>query len=118
MIDSLQNRIATARVTWLPASEGGRASGPPTASVYAANCAFPLGGEREILPGWPAAAVKFSVLIQKVGEDPDGWLCDLDFFAPELVVPYLAPGAPMLVMEGPKVVGEAVIREVLYAPQS
>lgn len=116
MIENLENRMASALVTWRTAAEGGRASGPPTAPVYAANCAFPLGGERETVPDWPATAEKFSILIQKVGEPSDGWLCDLDFFAPDLVMPYLVPGALMLVMEGPKVVGEATIQAVFADP--
>lgn len=116
MIVNIENPVASAYVTWLPASDGGRVSGPPSVAVYAANCAFPLGGERETLPGWPATAEKFSVLIQKIGDGPDGaWICNLDFFAPDLVASYLTPGARMLVMEGPRVVGTATIREVTHA---
>ena len=113
MIDNLETPAASALVTWLTASEGGRASGAPTAPVYAANCTFPLGGERDTVPGWPATAEKFSVLIQRVGDGPNGaWLCNVDFFAMDLVTAYLTPGARMLVMEGPKVVGNATIYEV------
>jgi hypothetical protein len=113
MIEKIENPVATAYVTWLPASAGGRTSGPPTSPVYAANCTFPLGGERETVPGWPATAEKFSVFIQKIGDGPGGaWQCNLDFIAPDLVATHLAPGALMLVMEGPKVVGEATVIEV------
>ena len=114
MIENIQNPVARASVTWLPASAGGRSSGPPTAPVYAANCTFPLGGERETVPGWPATAEKFSVFIQRIGDGAGGaWFCNLDFMSPDLVATYLSPGAPMLVMEGPSVVGEATITEVL-----
>jgi hypothetical protein len=116
MIEKIGNPVARAHVTWLSASAGGRTSGPPTAPVYAANCTFPLGSERETVPGWPATAEKFSVLIQKISDCPDGaWQCNLDFIAPDLVAAYLSQGASMLVMEGPKVVGEATIIEVFGA---
>jgi hypothetical protein len=113
MIDNLEHPAASALVTWLSAAEGGRASGPPSAPVYAANCEFALGGKRETVPGWPATAELFSVLIQRVDDAPEGaWLCNVDFFAKDLVAAYLAPGAHMIVMEGPKVVGDATICEV------
>lgn len=52
-------------------------------------------------------------MLQKVDERPDGsWVCNLDFFARELVATYLSPGASMLVMEGPKVMGQATIEAV------
>jgi len=113
MIENIENPVAIALVDWLQPSAGGRTSGPPTAPVYAANCTFPLGGERETVPGWPATAEKFSVFIQKVDDGPDGaWICKIDFIAPDLVAPYLGRGVQMLVMEGPKVVGQATITDV------
>lgn len=113
MLENIDTPVATARVTWLAPEEGGRRSGPPAAPVYAANCTFPLGGEAATIPRWPATVEKFSLLLQKVGEQPDStWLCNIDFFAPGLVASYLVAGAPMLVMEGPKVVGRALITEV------
>lgn len=112
-MESIGTPVASAYVTWLPTSDGGRVSGPPTAPVYAANCTFPLGGEPVLVPGWPATAEKFSVFIQKVGDGPEkAWLCNLDFIAPELVADYLKVGAQMFVMEGPKIVGAATIVEV------
>lgn len=112
MIDNIETPVAIASVTWLPLSAGGRTSGPPTASVYAANCAFP-GGEHESDSGGPATAEKFSIFIQKVRGEPEGaWICEIDFVAPDLVAPYLRPGAQLLVMEGPKVVGHATIQDV------
>lgn len=116
MIEHIERPAANVTVVWLPASEGGRASGPPTVPVYAANCAFPLGNDVEVMPGWPATAEKFSLLLQKIDERPDGiWFCNVGFLAPDLVAPYLSPGASMLVMEGPKVVGTATIHEVFIA---
>lgn len=113
MIDNLDAPAATALVTWLTREQGGRVSGPPTGPVYAANCTFPLGGEAETVPGWPANAEIFSLLLQKVESvDSGAWLCKIDFFARDLVAGYLAPGADMLVMEGPKVVGTATIEDV------
>jgi len=113
MIDNIEAPAATATVTWFAPDEGGRSSGPPSGAVYAANCAFPLGGEPETIPGWPATAEKFSLLLQKIEERADrSWLCKVDFFAPDLVAAYLSRGAQMLVMEGPKVVGDATIEEV------
>lgn len=89
-------------------------SGPPTARVYAANCTFPLGGERELVPGWPATGEMYSLLLQKRTELPNGaWLCYADFLALDLVAEYLRPGAQMIVMEGPKVVGYGRIQEVI-----
>jgi hypothetical protein len=117
MIDNLETPAATALVVWFTPEQGGRLSGPPTAPVYAANCSFPLGGESETVPGWPATAEKFSLLLQKVEITDDGaWLCKIDFMARDLVADYLAPAAPMLVMEGPKVVGQATIEDVYLRP--
>lgn len=118
MIENLDAPAATALVTWLTPEQGGRLSGPPTATVYAANCSFPLGGEAEAVPGWPATAEKFSLLLQQVETMTSGaWLCKIDFLARELVADHLIPSAVMLVMEGPKVVGHAAIQEVLLAPE-
>lgn len=113
MIDNIESPAAIARVTWLTAEQGGRRSGPPTAPVYAANCAFPLGGENEVVPGWPGTAEKFSVLLQKQDVIADGsWVCKVDFLARHLVAPHLRTSAEMLVMEGPKVVAHAIITGV------
>ena len=79
----------------------------------AAQCAFPLGGEAELVPGWPATAELYSLLLQKLTERAwDTWRCALDFFAHDLVSNFVTVAARMLIMEGPKVVGEAVITEV------
>lgn len=116
MMDDIQAPAAIVHLRWLSAAEGGRQSGPPTVPVYAANCTFPLGGEPETVPGWPATAEKFSVLIQKVGEAPDRvWICKIDFFALDLVAGLLRNEAKMLVMEGPKVVGHAKVTDVFVS---
>ena len=47
VIRSIDAPAADALIRWLPADQGGRQSGPPTAPVYAADCTFPLGGETE-----------------------------------------------------------------------
>jgi len=114
MRDEIAEPLAMGTVSWLSHAQGGRSSGPPTAPVYAANCTFPLGGEEELIPGWPATAEEFSALLQRTGENADGtWECRIGFLAPDLVSEYLRPGAIMLIMEGPtKVVGQAIIREV------
>jgi len=117
MIENIDTPAATALVTWLTPEQGGRRSGPPTAPVYAANCSFPLGGEAETVPGWPATAEKFSLLLQKLDvTDTGAWLCKIDFLARDLVAGYLVPASSMLVMEGPKVVGNATIEEVFLPP--
>jgi hypothetical protein len=114
LITDLSAPMALATVTWFDAARGGRSGGPPTAPVYAANCVFPLGEDAALIPGWPAAGEMFSLLLQKRAQHPDGtWLCAVDFLVRDAVVSYVVRGAPMLVMEGPKVVGRAVIGEVL-----
>jgi hypothetical protein len=116
MIENLDTPAALALVRWLTPEQGGRASGPPTVPVYAANCSFPLGGEAETVPGWPATAEKFSLLLQKIEVAEGGaWLCKIDFLARDLVVDHLVPRSPMLVMEGPKVVGHATIEDVFLS---
>jgi hypothetical protein len=113
MIDNIENPVALISVRWLSAAEGGRRSGPPTAPVYAATCVFPLGGEEQTVPGWPASASQISILIQRLEPTPeDEELAKAGFLAPELAWPYLHVGAPILVMEGPKPVAHAVVREL------
>lgn len=113
MMTEIAEPMATGTVQWLTAEQGGRRSGPPTVPVYIANCTFPLGGEADLVPGWPATAEKFTLLLQKNTENHDGsWECWFGFIAPDLVSEYLVVGADMLIMEGPKVVGHATIRLV------
>ncbi|MBS2966712.1 hypothetical protein KGA66_26990 [Actinocrinis puniceicyclus] len=113
MRDRIEQPVAYAVVSWLSAEQGGRRSGPPTAPVYMATAVFPLGGERETQPGWPATADKLSVLLQETpGTSDGGRIYKVDFLVRDLARPFLHPGAKMLVTEGPKVVASAVIREV------
>lgn len=113
MIDNISSPAAWADVRWRSAADGGRKSGPPTAPVYAANCTFPLGSESDMVPGWPATAEKYSLLLQKLSENADGaWHCALDFLARDLVAGLITPGAEVLVMEGPRVVGDAIVTAI------
>ena len=114
MIDNIEKPLAIASVRWVSAAAGGRRSGPPTAPVYAATAVFVLGGECEVVPGWPATADQLSVLLQKTDERSDGTHVDkVDFLVPDLAIPMLRTGAEFLVMEGPKVVARAVVEEDL-----
>jgi hypothetical protein len=114
MIRHITEPMAFAVVRWLSLEQGGRSSGPPTAQVYAATCIFPLGDDREVHPDWPSGAEHFSVLLEEVeGLPNDDRVCKVGFLAPDLARPFLHPGADVLIMEGPKVVANAVIREVV-----
>lgn len=110
----IKNPVATANVRWLTASEGGRISGPPTAPVYSATAVFCLGGEAETAPGWPASADQLSILVQPLGghEGEEG-VSLIGFLLPDLARPHLHPDAELLILEGPKVVAEATIRDLL-----
>jgi hypothetical protein len=113
MIDQISAPVAHVAVTWVPPESGGRRSGPPTARVYAATCVFVMGGDREVLPGWPAGAQHLSILLEEEDVLPGGArLCKVDFLARDLARPYIYPGQPLLIMEGPRVVASAVIRDV------
>jgi len=114
MIAELESPAALARVRWLTAAEGGRASGPPTASVYASTCVFPLDDEQVPTPEWLAAADMFSILLQRT--DPRPALDEhvrVGFLVPDLVAPYLHVGARVIVTEGHRVVAYATLEEVL-----
>jgi hypothetical protein len=112
----MRNPLATAVVRWVPADQGGRRSGPPTADVYAATAVFVQGGEVETAPGWPATADQVSILIKPTSRGEDAVdLAEIGFLAPDLVRPFLYAGAELLVMEGPRVVANAEIAQVLPA---
>jgi hypothetical protein len=99
----LKEPLAVAEVRWLPESQGGRHSGPPTAQVYAATARF---------PGSDAALL--SILVQHIGAQPDGSaLANIGFLVPDLARPHLRVGTELLITEGPAVVAHAVIRELL-----
>ena len=113
MRDRIERPVAYAVVSWRSADQGGRRTGPPTASVYAATAVFPLGGERETQPDWLATGDMFSVLLEEVPGSAEGVReYKVDFLVRDLARPFLHPGAEMLITEGPKVVASAVIRDV------
>jgi hypothetical protein len=115
-IQTIEEPMAYAQVSWLSAEEGGRKSGPPTAPVYAATCVFPLGGDADVHPGWPAAGDALSILLEAINTAVDGsGTYKIDFLARDLARPFLHAGADVLVMEGPTVVARAIIREITHA---
>ena len=114
MIEHIAEPVAVAVVRCRPPELGGRGSGPPTVPVYAATCVFPLGNDHEVYPGWPRGADQFSILLEEIERLPDdNRVCRVDFLAPDLALRFVHPGADVLIMEGPKVVASAKIREVL-----
>ena len=85
-------------------------SSDPLGPRYFPTAVFVLGGEAEVVPGWPAAGEHFSLEIGLSDPDRDGTVpATFRFFKPELVGSYLTPGAVFVVMEGPKPVGVAEI---------
>lgn len=64
----------TGTVRFLTVEEGGRRSGPPPGPTYMATAVPVFGGEEEVLPGWPATGLHFSVVLELLGSpDADGW---------------------------------------------
>jgi hypothetical protein len=117
MIKHIADPVAFAVVRWLSPAQGGRKSGPPTAPVYAATCIFPLGDDHEVHPQWPRGAEQFSILLEETERlSSDDRLCKVAFLAPDLALPFVAPGAAVLIMEGPRIVANAIIREVVAHP--
>jgi len=113
MIENIDHPAAIVSLRWLSGVEGGRRSGPPEAPVYAATCIFPLGGETETMPGWPATAPQISILVQRLGTEPALLeLAKVAFLVPDLAKPHLSVDAKILVMEGPRPVAHGVIQEV------
>lgn len=109
MIDDITDLVGQAVVRWRSAGEGGRHSGPPTATVYAATSVFITGDESERSPDWPRYAdPTLSILVQRIATQEDGsWICKIDFQFRELAVPYLTIGREFFIMEGPKVAAHA-----------
>ncbi|MFI1294321.1 hypothetical protein ACH4VM_39130 [Streptomyces sp. NPDC020792] len=103
----LKEPMAVAVVRWLPESQGGRRSGPPTAPVYAATATF-----RSDTP--QSDADLLSILVKRTGTRPDGSdLAGIGFLVPDLARLHLQVGVELLITEGPKVVAHAVIHELL-----
>ena len=97
--------MAVAEIRWLPGSEGGRTSGPPSAPVYAATATFAGSG-----------AALLSILVQHIGTQPDGTaLANIGFLVPDLARAHLHVGTVLQITEGPAVVAHAVVRELLLA---
>lgn len=99
-MDRISEPVARALVRWYTAEEGGRGSGPPSAAVYLATTTF--GGPDHL-----------SLMLQEVGRAEDGrrW-CLVGFLVPGLARPHLRCGVELPVLEGPRVVGVAVVEEV------
>jgi hypothetical protein len=117
MIREIANPAAYASVSWLTPEDGGRRTGPPTAAVYASTCVFGLGGEAEVMPDWPESADQLSILLQEVSvEDGNVRLCKVDFLARELAREFLYPDAQIVILEDPRIVANAIVRQVMKAP--
>jgi len=113
MIAEITDPVANAIVTWLSLNQGGRLSGPPSGKVYAATSVFVLGGDAEVQPGWPNGAQQLSILLDEIGRlSHKSQKYKVDFLVRELALPFIHPGAELLIMEGPKIVANAQITEV------
>jgi hypothetical protein len=110
----LKTPLAVVALRWVPESDGGRVSGPPTAPVYAATAAFCPDATTHVGPD----ADLMSVLLQRTASLPDGTeTANISFLAPALAEPLLTVGAPLLITEGPRVVAHATVQELLH-PQA
>ena len=99
---------------WRPSEAGGRLNGRPSSSQYAASAVFVLGGDAEVLPGWPGSAERFSIGFNLLpGPQPDWEPVEFDFLARDLVLDKVHPGAEMLITEGWQVVAELRVTQVL-----
>lgn len=110
--------MALASVRWLSESEGGRDM-PPVGPSYAATAVFILGGDAELIPGWPAKGEHFSVLLD-FGDNGAASADEtkVEFMSWSLVADYLHPGATFLVMEGPRPVAQAQVTSTFEDQQS
>lgn len=102
----------TGLVRFRSAAEGGRQSGPPPGPTYMATAVPDLGGEAEVLPGWPATGPQFSVVLELRGSpNEDGWaeasIRALVEGAPGSEA--LCAGAELVVLEGPQEVARMLI---------
>ncbi|GAA2787814.1 hypothetical protein [Crossiella cryophila] len=108
----IERPLAQALVRWLTAAEGGRQSGPPTATVYRSTASFQ--SERDPLDQPRPPTEAHTVLLQETECLPDGRRrCLVGFLAPDLMRPHLRAGARLLVLEGPRTVATADIEVVL-----
>ncbi|MGO1054811.1 hypothetical protein [Crossiella sp. CA198] len=108
----IERPLAQAVVRWLTAEEGGRRSGPPTATVYRSTASFQPG--RDPLDQLRPPTEAHTVLLRETECLPDGRRrCLVGFIAPDLLQPHLHAGVRMLVLEGPRTVAIADIEIVL-----
>jgi hypothetical protein len=105
--------VATGLIRWRSPEEGGRTSGPPNGEQYAASAVFVLGGEADVLPGWPDTAERFSVGLNLIGHDSEWEPVEVDFLARDLVMDKLRPGVEILITEGARVVADLRITELV-----
>jgi hypothetical protein len=104
---------AVAEIRWLPPESGGRVSGPPGPGEYAANVVFLSEGEPERADPWNAGSY-MSIVVRLDGVKHGGRdVAQVGFLAPEMASEYLRPGRGMLLMEGPKVVADATIVDLI-----
>jgi hypothetical protein len=107
--EHIDDPVAEAVVYWRTAAEGGRLSGPLPGPMHRPTTVFVLGGESEVLHGWPwTADPTLTTMVERTAIRDDGsWLCKIDFLARDLASPYLGSGAEFLLMEGSRVVATA-----------
>lgn len=114
MLSHIDDPLALVAVTWASAKNGGRKSGPPTASVYTATAVFRLGNDSETQPGWPVSVDQVSILLERVTQTPaEVEMMKVGFLFPDLVRSSIRCGAEFVILEGPKVVAQGVLTEVL-----
>lgn len=102
----------TGSVCFRSPEDGGRRSGPPPGPTYMATAVAALGGEAEVLPGWPATGPQFSVVLEFRGAPGEGsWsaatvrpLIDVAPGSDALV-----PGAEIVILEGPREVARMLV---------
>ncbi|WP_157063480.1 hypothetical protein [Luteipulveratus mongoliensis] len=68
-----------------------------------------MGGDEELIPGWPASGEHFSVVLDLVESRAGQALARARFLAADLAGAYLSRGAELLLMEGPRAVAEATV---------
>lgn len=106
------SKALPAEILFRRRDEGGKISGPPSGPAYSATATLVLGGEADVLPGWPATAPQFSIVLE-FDEPPveGGWsptrVRALVDGAPGSEA--LEPGAEFLVMEGPRDVARLIL---------
>ncbi len=101
-----------ARVCFKLREEGGKLSGPPTGATYAATAVPVLGGDAEVMPGWPGTAPQVSIVLEFDTPPTEGDWSSTRVRALVDGAPgseALEPGSELLVMEGPRDVARLVL---------